>query len=481
MMKLLLIQPPTHPESLVFGYMNPYALEILAAGIIESFSNVDVEIIDLRVEKGRNGWERIKSFKPDIVGVTGITIDYPMMLKVLEYVKNISQNITTIVGGHHATIAPSDFYKPTVDIIIHGPGIESLKEIILKYDEKDFGSIKGITYQKGENIFHTNPPRNDFSEVRRWPLPAYHLTEKYSKHYIAFSKRYRVITTAMGCPFRCSFCACWKAFSGKYITRSPEDVVREIINAKEKYIFFGDDLTFGDINRARRIAELIQRAGIRKKYNGYCRADIIVKNPEIFSLWKNVGLFGLTVGMEALSDNELLAFNKNSTIEINERANEILLNIGIHNHAHIMVYPSFSENDFNRLIEYTFKLGVAHPIFPILTPLCGTNLSIELQDRITIREHQYYDLAHPVFDLKTSEEVKKFYNNLFRIYYKNYSYKRWIVCQTKKLLNLVTRRKMYSKAQINAPELYSIPFARGWIKRQSKRIESFINFIENSS
>ena len=55
MKKLLLIQPPTHPESLVFGYMNPYALEILAAGIIESFSNVDVEIIDLRVEKGSNG------------------------------------------------------------------------------------------------------------------------------------------------------------------------------------------------------------------------------------------------------------------------------------------------------------------------------------------------------------------------------------------------------------------------------------------
>ncbi len=47
-----------------------------------------------------------------------------MMMTVLEYVKAISKDITTVVGGHHASIASSDFYVPSVDIIVHGTGIK---------------------------------------------------------------------------------------------------------------------------------------------------------------------------------------------------------------------------------------------------------------------------------------------------------------------------------------------------------------------
>jgi radical SAM superfamily enzyme YgiQ (UPF0313 family) len=479
MKRILLIQPSPHTDSLVFGYMNPYALEILAAGVLKEIRDIRVEIIDFRVEGEIKGLNKIRKFNPDIVGITGITIDFPMMMNILKHVKGFSREIITIVGGHHATIAPSDFHDPRVDIIVHGQGIESLKEIILASSTRNFRAIRGITFRGDNGAFNKNPDRNDFSEIRRWPLPAYHLTGKYGKFYSAFGRKYRVVTTAMGCPFRCSFCACWRVMSGKYVTRSPEAVVKEISSAKEKYIFFGDDLTFGDIGRAKEIATMIKITNIKKFYNGYCRADIIVKHPDVFRLWKEIGLFGLTVGMESLSDEDLAAYNKKSTIETNERANDILLDIGIHNHAHIMIKPSFSGSDFERLIHYTQKrLGVAHPVFPILTPLPGTLLFNEMRDKIRINKHQYYDLAHPITDITTRSEVSNFYENIFRVYRENYSYKRWFANRLRRFVNLLAMGKIFSKAAINGPELISIPVARGWIKRQSKKLTPFFEHFK---
>lgn len=472
--RILLIQPSPHPDSLVFGYMNPYALEILAAGILEAIHDSQIKIIDFRVEGEINGLNKMREFNPEIVGITGITIDYPMIMNILRHVKSFSEKIITVVGGHHATVAPSDFYDPNVDIIVHGQGIESFKEIVLTGKTKNYHSIKGITFKDDKDVFIKNPVRNDFSEIKRWPLPAYQLTEKYNKFYSAFNHKYRVVTTAMGCQFRCSFCACWKIMSGKYVTRLPEAVIKEISHAKENYIFFGDDLTFGDISRAKEIATMIKKSKIKKYYNGYCRADIIVKHPDVFKLWKEIGLFGLTVGMESLTNEDLVIYNKKSTVEINEQANNILLDLGIHNHAHIMIKPTFSESDFEQLIHYTYKkLGVAHPIFPILTPLPGTLYFNEIQDKIVINKHQYYDLAHPITHITKKSEMSNFYMNILKVYRKNYSYKRWFINRLKQLTNLLLMKRIFSKVEINGPELISIPFARRWIKKQSNKLMPF--------
>jgi hypothetical protein len=49
-MKILLIQPPRHPHSLVFGEMEPYALEVLGACLQQDpdlEGQIEVEILDL--------------------------------------------------------------------------------------------------------------------------------------------------------------------------------------------------------------------------------------------------------------------------------------------------------------------------------------------------------------------------------------------------------------------------------------------------
>jgi radical SAM superfamily enzyme YgiQ (UPF0313 family) len=338
MKKIVLIQPPIHPESLIFGTMDPYALEILAAGVRQDIRDVDVRIIDLRVHNLKKGLEEIVRFNPDIAGITGNTIDYPEMMGLFSFIKNnCTEKTLTVVGGHHATMVSDDFHNEHVDIIVKGAGIEALKEIASLEELSQAENIKGIVYRDAAGSFTATEPRNDIGEILRWRLPAYDLTKRYMMSYMSFGHGYNVVTSASGCPFRCSFCACWKAFGGKYVSSPPETVLERLCCAPRKYIFFGDDLSFGNNEHANETAYLIKKAGIKKIYSAYCRADVIVKYPELIRRWRDIGLQGVIVGMESSEAEDLKSYNKKTSIETNHEANRILLDLGIHNYAHLMV------------------------------------------------------------------------------------------------------------------------------------------------
>jgi len=53
---------------------------------------------------------------------------------------------------------------------------------------------------------------------------------------------------------------------------------------------------------------------VRIRYSGYCRSDTIVKHPNMFSNWKDIGLDNLTIGFEAVDDGTLKQFNKNNFV-----------------------------------------------------------------------------------------------------------------------------------------------------------------------
>jgi len=459
--RLLLIHPRIHPHSMVFGTMEPYALEVLAGGINQDErlkNEMEMKILDLRIDG--NGLNRtLINFNPDLVGVTGITIDYPTVIEIIRDVKKFSRKVVTIVGGHHATMCPWDFFLPEVDFIVKGRGVTALKKIILEFrGNKKFDGIDGIIFQDGGD-FIKNPNDDNPSELIKFPLPERSLTKAYRHKYNVYGDTFALLLTSFGCPFRCSFCACWKVSGGKYIVRSSEEIVEEIIQIPEKKIFIADDHTFFDIKKVERLYELIKESGVKKYFEGYCRADTIAYNPGIFKKWKSIGLGGLVVGIEAVTDEELRDFNKKGTVEINEKANKVLLDCGIHNYAHVLIRPDFEKKDFDRVIKYVLKLGVAHPTFPTLTPLPGTQFR-EISEDIFPDKHQYYDLAHPLLPMKITP--KEYYRELNRIYNINYSFKRWLICQVKKIVNLMLRREYYPKEQTNCSNLLTLIIMQLW-------------------
>src|ERR1035437_4277594 len=95
----------------------PLALELLAATL---GLDHDVRILDMRIDADLAS--ALKAFSPDMVAVTALTTEVYAAHDVLRAVKRFDPKVFTVMGGHHASLIPEDFFLPDVDAIALGEG-----------------------------------------------------------------------------------------------------------------------------------------------------------------------------------------------------------------------------------------------------------------------------------------------------------------------------------------------------------------------
>ena len=413
-MKILLVEPPKSLISMggedIFLF-EPLALEYVAAGISDKH---DVSILDMRLDKGL--WQALDSFAPDIVGFTAYTVHVNTVRQLAREVKIWNKNTLTVVGGHHATVAPVDFLTPEMDLVVIGEGIEPFREIVRRFESgQKFEGIPGLAVPSNRELpAHDAGTRLDLDAA---PFPIRALTSQYRRHYYCeWMKPLASIRTSKGCPFRCNFCAQWKTAHGHYWRRSPEHILEELRQIDEECVFFADDESLLDVHRMENLAALIRSSGIRKRYFLYSRSDTIVQHPDLLKAWRDVGLERVFIGLEFVRDDDLAYIRKRSTSVDNEQAVRILRDLGIEIYASFIVRPEFSHEDFEAQYAYCRKLGLNFASFAVLTPLPGTDLYDEVKDRMLTLNFDYFDFIHTL--LPTKLPLKEFFDELTRLYRK---------------------------------------------------------------
>jgi len=169
------------------------------------------------------------------------------------------------------------------------------------------------------------------------------------------------------------------------------------------------------------------------------------------------------VGFEAIDDQTLADFNKQTDVTLNEKANQIMIEYNIINYAQFLIKSESTCEDFRRIWNYIFKQGIIHPSLAVLTPLPGTQM---FQDPRLLfpKEYQYYDLVHPL--LPTQMPPEEFHQELIKIFKNNYSLKRWVLAKIKRMINWISGRKKYPWYETTAPEFYYVFFSFWWLRRQ---------------
>lgn len=411
-MKILLIEPAKPSKSLggddVFLY-EPLALEYLAAGIPQEH---EIRILDMRLEKDLSG--TLFEYKPDLVGITGYTIHVNVIHNLFKQIKSWNKQVLTVVGGHHATVLPKDFISPDIDLIVQGEGVFPFQEIVQRHHSKQgFSGIPGVTAP--DEWTEDQPLAAQAIDLDSLPYPRRNLTTQYRRNYFSdWMKPLASIRTSKGCPYRCTFCALWKLTGGKYLTREPEKIFDELSQIEERYIFFADDESMLDADRMSRLAELIERSGIQKKYFCYARSDTIARNPNLFEQWRDIGLERVFVGLEFSSDDDLSYIHKRSSREDNDLAVQILHDLNIEVYASFILRPEFTKADFRSLQEYCRALDLMFPSFAVLTPLPGTDLYQEVKEQMIIDNYDFFDFIHTL--LPTKLPVKDFYQEYYDLY-----------------------------------------------------------------
>jgi len=431
-MNILLIRP--HVNLAIaksfqrFLHLEPLDLEIVAGGLpLES----DIQILDLTLFRNPEKVlrETIKQREPDLVGITGYSNQSDTVRDYARMIKKINPETHVVVGGIHATIVAADYKCPGwIDVVVRGDGTGPFRKVAdalqAQCEPEPTPWLLPVTAPEFDTL--AAEPAPGWSGDDLPPMPRRDLIDP--KNYFCIcpgsSEGGRVKTlfpevvtvrTSIGCPYRCNFCVVRLLTGGKYIQRTPEDVVDEIASLKQDYVYFVDDEMFINPDRCQKIADLLIQRGVKKKYISWARSDTICANVELFRRWKEAGLETLYIGIESLEEENLDFYNKKIDPTENLKAVGILRELGIGLHAALMVNPDFEAEDFLKIRKAIKQLTPAEITFTVFSPSPGTELYEEHQGNYLFKNpYLYYDCMHTI--LPTKLPLKKFYRYFSLLY-----------------------------------------------------------------
>src|SRR4030042_2881794 len=167
-------------------------------------------------------------FRPDVLMINTSTPTIEFDLSIASLAKKTLPNLLTVAFGIHVSELPKECMRMQKDldfIVHHEPEITSLELIEALQKEKNLSEVLGITYRNGKHVI-TNPPRPYIQNLDSLPFPAWHLVNT-DNYVLPFTrKRYLMITSARGCPHKCTFCVAKGYYGSRLRMRSPGSVVK---------------------------------------------------------------------------------------------------------------------------------------------------------------------------------------------------------------------------------------------------------------
>jgi radical SAM superfamily enzyme YgiQ (UPF0313 family) len=411
-MRILLIQPDA-PATVGFRTValpEPLHLEMMAALLPEH----EMRILDMRLDDDLEA--ALRSFGPQLVAITALTPEVYAAQQVLQQVKSFSAEIFTIVGGHHATLVPKDFFLPQVNAIALGEAEVMFRELVAAVaNRRGLSGVPSIFWRAGDGTFVRNALSEHRVHLGTLPLPRRDLTEAYRHEYFfLFDKPDTSVATSRGCPFRCKFCSVHEFYRGAINQMTPQRVLSEILAVSTDHITFVDDNFLMNCQRENAIADLVKSHGVRRRFSLECRTDSVVRHPELVEKWMDIGLYAVLLGLEGGGDKMLRDVNKSCTVQTNDQAIRILQDHGVIIWGAFIVDPDWTDDDFQRLRDYVSRREITHTQFTILTPLPGTQLYRDRQEKLLTDDYGCFDTLHAVLPTRLPRE--KFYQNFADLY-----------------------------------------------------------------
>lgn len=373
----------------------PLGLAYVAA-YLEKFGHkvkiLDAFVLALTYEQIQ---KEIEDTKPEIVGITGATTCYSMMMDIAKLVKKINPKTPVVVGGPHATIMPeSCFANGCVDYVVVGEGEYTAKElfetIIAKKSVED---IAGIAYVK-DGKFHATTRRPLVDNLDDLPDPAYHLLPMDAyKPYAMYDvgKKFCSMITSRGCPNFCIFCTSSALWQRRYRTHSPGRVLKLMKMLYDTYgirhIYFQDDEFILAHDRAEKLCGLIIDSKMDMLWECLARADHV--DYELLKKMKQAGCVGILYGVESGCPETLIKIKKRITIEQVINACKWTSELGMWSRATFIIgFPFEGEKEIRQTIDLAKSLDVDIVYFNILTPYPNT----EVYDMV-VKENLFVDNA----------------------------------------------------------------------------------------
>jgi radical SAM superfamily enzyme YgiQ (UPF0313 family) len=363
-MHLVLINPLSK-KSGMGGSKNsnipPLSLSFIAAA---TPSNYRITIID-------ENMETCAYPDADLVGITGYTSAISRGYQIAS--KYREKGVPVVMGGIHVSMLPDEALR-YCDSVVTGEA-ETIWPTVLK--DFDNGALKPI-YE------------GCFTDITSLPIPRRDLLKP--------NYTWGTLQTSRGCPMACNFCSV-TVFNGRQFRRRlMDDVISELQQIKQRFIFLIDDNILGfnkeDRNWLFEFFKRVQKLKPKKYFLAQSSIQI-GEDPELLRLANKAGVKTLFVGMESVEGQALESFNKilNASMLKKNKYYELIktirkCGIGVLG-AFILGGDTDTISSFKTTYDFILKSGIDVVQMTKPTPLPGTKFYEMLDSEKRIMNKNY--------------------------------------------------------------------------------------------
>jgi radical SAM superfamily enzyme YgiQ (UPF0313 family) len=408
--KRILLVKPSGRKGLSFSFdLIPIGLEYIAAYIKDTVEQVNIVDMELDTRKFQ---DIINFYNPDLIGITLSATEHNQGLRLAKIAKK--NNLPTVLGGYHPTSVPDLMLShPQIDMVIRGEGEATMKELV---ETDTFENVLGLSYKKNGKIIH-NEARKPIDNIDALPFPARHLRQYPYKSQDRVTDC-DVITMSRGCNGLCSFC-CEPSMSQNCLrSRSPENVIQELLQMAEHHkrkpvnVMFSDPNFMGYPKIVERLCDLLMEHDLNMEFCALVRADAMAKHPQIVKKMCQVGIRRFEMGIESPYIKDLKSTKKGITSKVHvEAVRNIRENGGRAGGTFVIGLPDQTEEEIKTFPTYAKDIGLTGAAFGIATPFPGTDFYKEMSEQGLIFETNWdaFDEMHSVYTTKylTKEKIEE--------------------------------------------------------------------------
>jgi radical SAM superfamily enzyme YgiQ (UPF0313 family) len=366
-LKLCIIKPP-----LPFGWtpVAPPILEYLAALTRMADPSVEIEVYSASATP-----DVFDTLECDLAAISLLTPTAVPGYRIADGLR--ARGIKVVVGGIHASFMP-DEAKAHADAVVIGEAESAWPRVLA-----DFRAGRLQPFYRGERV-----------PLDGLPTPLYGLLEH--------GHDFRVVHTARGCPYPCSFCSVKPLFGSTIRMRPIDDVVRDVDAIPGRMYINGDENIWwlGKIGRAIELFTALR--GSKKKWMAFGSLAPVLSpdGTRMLKAARQAGMLTVWVGWESMSEDGLEAYGAGRKVGLDrERAVRTLKDHGIDVSLFFMLGSrADSFDDYRRAVDVADRLGVSmHP--SLVVPYPGTELRRQYEPYL-YRElgWEYYTGAYALFE-----------------------------------------------------------------------------------
>jgi hopanoid C-3 methylase HpnR len=402
-----------HPSALLYSqnYMTlePLGLERVAQAVRSA--GHEVHLVDLQVFTRKSYLRSLLDWRPEAVGFSlNYLANVPEIVDLALETKRRLPASFVFVGGHTASFIPRELLahsEGAIDCVVRGEGESIAPRLLQEVPAGRLDRVPGTVSARGSGPAPALIPESDLGLYR----PERDLLPRRRRYFIGELDPCASIEFSRGCPYHCSFCSAWTFYNRTYRKASPAALGEELARIAEPNVFVVDDVALLDGQHGMAVADEVERRQIHKRYFMETRCDTLIRNEEVFTRWKTLGLKYLFLGLEALDDEGLEAFHKNVTLSENLRALEIARKLHVTVALNLIVAPQWDATRFRAIERWAQQMPeIVH--LTVMLPYPGTETWPAAAPQLITRDYRLFDTQHAV--TPTRLPLPQFYEEFTR-------------------------------------------------------------------